>query len=81
MNPPDADGISLSRSACIADVDIVVTGGEVETGQNTQSEVLEPVVLLKSAQTSGRVFLAGCVVLEGGNTVGRVGLAKLGRVP
>ena len=44
--------------------DVVVTGGVVFQRKKTIAVLLEPVVLLKSAQSVGRVVIAACIRKE-----------------
>ena len=58
----DADSVGLASNTFVADVDIVVAGGEIVTGASAQGDVsVTSGVAIERKSTVGRVFVAGVV--------------------
>ena len=69
----NADGVGLGRNTSVADIDIVIARGEVDSGVNAKGDVVVAGgVGNERKSTISRVFDAGGVEIERVNTVGRV---------
>ena len=57
----DADGAAVAGDGLVADIDVIVGGGDVDSGFAPDGDVVAPGGVLKRVVTAGRVVAAGGV--------------------
>ena len=71
----NANGVGLSPNTFVADIDIVIARGEIQTGAKAQGDITVTCVAIERQITVGGVVVAGDVEIERVSTVGRVAVA------